>query len=722
LLAFVQFAAPALLIGVGAAAVPFLIHFLLRPRPHRVWFPAVTFLHSALASGQRAQRLRNLWLLLVRALLLACLALLLAGPTCAPSGATPDVDGPVACVLVVDDSWSMEYQLDGETTVFDRARAEALAFTHSASSWPQPSALALVWADPQQPVIELTTDHAALRARLREARTPAPHAAALYHALHEAARMLQAARQPVRRLVVFTDQAAHAWRDVTPGLLTGIDNLTVRVRSVAPARRSNIAITAANGPAGMHPENLPVPVEATLSVAGLDATCFLVVRDGERVVDRIGPLVVSADTARDLSLLLPPRPRGAHALALEVEPNDRLCFDQKRYVVFQTTQRPVAWLITPADADPDQDLTALLLRNLLAPETLETQRQLVTFRHLLPAEVGEAADGAAADDSTHHGRDADLIVITGGVELNEAARQRVRRTAERGATVLLLPGSREGATEWPGLRRLLARSILRVEPLEAVTSFSWETESAFAGRGEELDELTRSAVRRRVVLAGLEDGVVVEARYGDGVSAIVSLRLGRGRLLLLTTSPDPQWSELGTRAAGLLTWLHELLQDALGSADAVATFTAGQTTRHSFPGLPGRGVVRVFSLGDQGGTSIPVRLLDGEPSEGWPTQQPGIYSVRTAHNDTRETLYAVNWPAEESDLTAIAADRLEALLGVSDVRLEGGETGENEAEQTLFSRLTGLRDAARLLPFVLLALVLGELLLANRVRPVGGQR
>ncbi|MFQ5806235.1 MAG: BatA domain-containing protein [Phycisphaerae bacterium] len=723
MLAIVQFAAPALLSGVAAATLPFLIHFLLRPRPRRVQFPAVTFLRAALASGQRAQRLRNLWLLLVRALLLACIAVLLAGPTCAPSAVRPDLDGPVACVLVVDDSWSMHYRLDGETTLLDRARAEAREFTRAAADWPQPSALGLVWADPSRPVTELTSDHAVTRARLREADESAPQAAPLHHALREAARLLQAARQPLRRLVVFTDQALHAWRDVAPGLLTGIENLTVRVCSVAPGRRTNIAITTGTGPVGLHPENLPVPVAATLTAAGLDATCFLVVRDGSRVIERVGPWAISADSARDVSLVLRPRPQGVHALTLEVEPRDRLPFDQQRYVVFQTSERPVAWLVTPADAGPDVDLTALLLRNLLAPEGFEPQRQLVTFRHLLPVDLGETSAGAPdVGTPLPSGRDADLILITGGAELNEAARQKVRRAAERGAIVLLLPGSREQAAEWPGLRRLLARAVLRVETLGSVTSFSWDPDSPFAGLSAELDELTRTAVRRRVVLAGLEDGVAVEARYADGVPAIVSLRRGRGRLVLLTTSPDPSWSALGMRAAGLLTWLHELLGEALGSPDATATFTAGETTRHSFAALPSRGVARVLLRTGENGTPISVRLSNGEPTHGWPTQQPGVYAVRMSRKDAGETLYAVNWPAEESDLHTIAADRLKALLGVADVALEGGEAAGEAAASTLFSRLTGLRDAARLLPLLLLGLVLGELLLAGRMWRTQAQR
>jgi hypothetical protein len=122
-----------MLLGVVAAGMPFAIHLLLRPRPRRIRFPAVAFLHTRLASGRRAQRLRNLWLLLLRALVLFFVVLLLAGPTCVPRGETGASEDPIACVLVVDDSWSMLYQVTAEQTLLDRACAAACEYIDTAS-------------------------------------------------------------------------------------------------------------------------------------------------------------------------------------------------------------------------------------------------------------------------------------------------------------------------------------------------------------------------------------------------------------------------------------------------------------------------------------------------------------------------------------------------------------------------------------------------------------
>ncbi|NLG43955.1 MAG: hypothetical protein GX547_11955, partial [Phycisphaerae bacterium] len=79
-LAEILFAQPALLGGIALAAVPIVIHLLLRPRPRRTRFPAIVLLRRVVLTGQRSSRFQNLMLMLVRAAFLALLALLLAAP------------------------------------------------------------------------------------------------------------------------------------------------------------------------------------------------------------------------------------------------------------------------------------------------------------------------------------------------------------------------------------------------------------------------------------------------------------------------------------------------------------------------------------------------------------------------------------------------------------------------------------------------------------------
>ena len=715
MLASLHFAQPGLLLGLAVAALPLLIHWWLRHRPRRVRFPAVAFLQATMASGDRARRLRNLWLLLMRMLILACAALLLAGPTCVPTGGAAPDSRPTACAVVLDDSWSMYYRLTPVITQFDQARREALTFLRSTGTWPAESAFGLVRADPQAATEGMTAERGAIIRHLRTAAATRPHAVPLGYALGEAGRLLRSAQQPVRQLLVFTDAAAHAWRDVEPGPLAGIENLSVRVIAPATGQRTNIAITAAAGPARLHPTGTPVPIEATLASVGLDAECWLVAEGEQGMLARVGPLEVPADGTREILLLLPAVSPGAGGVTLSVEPTDRLDFDQRRYVVFQAAERPSAWLVTAPDAGPDDNVTALIFRNLLAPESLEPDGQVVTFRHVPAERVGVVDDG----DSPQAGevgvpQEPALLVVLSGAQTSETGLRFLLDRVRQGATILLAPAGRGASTDWPGLRPLVSASPPELKTPAAVTSIAWEDGSPYSAAEEGLDELARCAVRRRVVLSRLAEGVSVQARYTDGVPAIVSKHLGKGRLVVLTTSPDPAWSELGIRAAGLLTWVHRLIEESAGPPASVASFHVGVRTRHRFGGLPPQGLVRVSAVSDPQGKPAWVRVADGAPEQDWPTDYPGLYAVRAAGKHRRPSLYAVNWPAAEADLSPISLSRLKTRLGLEQVTLELADRGATEEEPGLLARLLADRDAMLALPLLLMLLFVTEVMLANR--------
>ena len=132
-LAEILFAHPALLGGIALAAVPIVIHLLLRPRPRRTRFPAIVLLRRVVLTGQRSSRFQNLMLMLVRAAFLALLALLLAAPV-RTDGAVDFVGpDPLLCAVVLDESASMNYRVDGATTRLDLSRAAATDFVHQSA-------------------------------------------------------------------------------------------------------------------------------------------------------------------------------------------------------------------------------------------------------------------------------------------------------------------------------------------------------------------------------------------------------------------------------------------------------------------------------------------------------------------------------------------------------------------------------------------------------------
>jgi aerotolerance regulator-like protein len=107
----IGFLHPWILAGLGAAAIPILLHLLARREPPTVVFPAVRYLVTTTREHQRRLKLQNWLLLLLRTLLIVVVVLAAAGPTVPLSGVPGHA--PSALVLIVDNSPSSGAVVDG---------------------------------------------------------------------------------------------------------------------------------------------------------------------------------------------------------------------------------------------------------------------------------------------------------------------------------------------------------------------------------------------------------------------------------------------------------------------------------------------------------------------------------------------------------------------------------------------------------------------------------
>ena len=109
----VFFLYPLFLFGLAAAALPVLIHLLNRRKLKRVQFPAVRFILLSQKRISRSYRLRHWILLALRTLAIVFLALLLANPIFQTGAGLFAGGGPVALVVLLDNSLSMRWSGDG---------------------------------------------------------------------------------------------------------------------------------------------------------------------------------------------------------------------------------------------------------------------------------------------------------------------------------------------------------------------------------------------------------------------------------------------------------------------------------------------------------------------------------------------------------------------------------------------------------------------------------
>ena len=115
------FLAPLWLSLAALAAVPVLLHLLRRNIGARVEFPAVRYLQSAERESSRDVRAKNLWLLVLRILIVVLLALAAARPVWTGGEGTPR-----ALAIVLDNSLSTS-AIVGGAPVLERLSAAARA-------------------------------------------------------------------------------------------------------------------------------------------------------------------------------------------------------------------------------------------------------------------------------------------------------------------------------------------------------------------------------------------------------------------------------------------------------------------------------------------------------------------------------------------------------------------------------------------------------------------
>src|SRR5512132_4361588 len=105
------FVAPLVLVGLGALAIPVLIHLIQRERKRVVEFPSLMFVRKIPYQSVRRRRIRHWFLLLMRAAATALIVAAFARPFF-PAGAAAEIaasGGTREVVILLDHSASMGY-------------------------------------------------------------------------------------------------------------------------------------------------------------------------------------------------------------------------------------------------------------------------------------------------------------------------------------------------------------------------------------------------------------------------------------------------------------------------------------------------------------------------------------------------------------------------------------------------------------------------------------
>jgi len=652
----------AIAIGAGLLALPVAVHLLTRPRPVRFPFSALRFLESALKQRRFFARLRDAILLVLRAALLAVIALAFARPLLeGPARAAPK--GLARRVVILDCSRSMDARRGG-IRVFDRARAMAQTYVRRTGT--VRTNLILAGAQPRAVFDEFSTNYPALDAEVRRAEVRQEELDAK-GALARAAQLLAApGRQPggTGQVVVVTDLQETNWRDLAASQVpAGVD---VRIEYVGLGTDAgNLSVTDVS-PVGAPRRGGPLPLR--VEVGNFSRS------DQSRTVE----LTANGRVYRREAA---PAAYGHATLTFDLPADVAADGPDAGWVCGQ------ARLIEARDALPDDDARPFAIRLGEAPVYALVSREdprhvgngaYFVWRMLSPGgqERVVPVDAAAPDASAL--ATADMVVVEKPGRLGPDAVQLLSGMLMRGCPVLYFAADEQDAQDLDMLAQACGTALAMPVQFGLPTGATGATgpaltlgpvrgsEQPFRSFGGTLQQLTaglavRGVLRTQAPAGEPPEGVL--ASWSDGSAALVTARAGNGRLVVwnadLLSSTLPR---SGFFVALVRELAGELLADRYGLAGALPPGTARLLPLP--PQAERASALKLLGPDGKDVTDFDVEERDAGLTWRWaPVAPPGVYRVVRSGQTVLAAASAC--PAGESDLRPAQEGAVTAALSAA---------------------------------------------------------
>ncbi len=582
--------APALLLGLVGLSLPIVAHLLGRETPRRIRFAAVRFLSRVEPSVTHRRAIQDIPLLLIRALLLALLVAIVARPASPRSEALAVVGVPHDAVILLDASYSLEIRHGGRTMVqraIDRA-------TEVVKALPPGSHVGLVTSDPDGARIAVSDARAPVLGALEdwdEEILRPPGAWVLAEGLPPAVAALSASTDAERPRVVYavSDATSNGLGSLPENAADGV--LLVPVLATDAPAPSHVGVVDASWEPAPELDPRAVRVMATLR------------RMGGQGPSRVPLALLVAD-------------REVARTEVELEPNSRKLVEFTHSLLESTGPTPATLRVNvPDDALPVDDARHLWLSadeatdvTIVNGDPSELRSHDETF--FLTTALAAAGDDMRvrirmlAPDQLEDGmrarpdllNDTDVLILANAPAPAETVTPGIVAAVDAGMGLLITVGDRVVAEDYnPRLGKVLPLH-LREDVLLGTLPGRAEARSEglappdlghpmFAGIA---GEMGLSGTRTRKIFL-LEPDATRQAQvpvtFTGGAPALVTRLHGAGRVALLTTTLDRDWSDLPLRPGFLplaqkaVAWLGDAAYGGSGGGGAQLLVGESRTLR-----------------------------------------------------------------------------------------------------------------------------------------------
>jgi len=679
---------PVVLGAAGAAIAPVVIHLILRARPRRVVFPATQFVRKTHQANISKLRLKHLILLAMRMALIVLLGILLARAMIPSRRLVADRPVPTAAVIVLDDSGSMRYRHRGKTRF---ARAQQFA-QKLIASFPPRSRIAVTTTSGRGPVPGFVSDRELASRQVADLRA-GYGAEGVVGGLGRAAGLLRGTRLERKEVYLLSDMTRRSWGDGVP--VAAPDEVHYTVVHCGGQENLNVAVGLPKLSAPSVPLGKDVRIETELIAGSVGGEMRVV---GELDGAPIAPTTVTVPAGGAAPVVLTVR-SGREGLLhgkLSLERSDPLEMDNVRYFTVRVGA-PV--------------------RVLLVRDRATIGKGDDTYRAVAAA-VSTERDWIRCEPITNERLDRNsltgggAVMLCGVSSLRESQWRALGQFVREGGGLLVMSGPLLSVESYRGSA---AREILPVvlkSQQQLPQPMGWDAPDPghpmllrllWRGTGP-LSEI--SCFRRFQVESVATDSTVI-ARFADGAPAVISRRVGDGRTVLWTCSPDRSFSDLAKRGVFPFLILRTIELLSAGAA-GTGEYSWNQSVAVPVPRGFAMGTVTVRKPGEQ--AAHPVKTRTGRTVT-LPADRLGSWVLRfTAERRERAFAFNVNVDPAESDLTPADTEEVQALFPEGRARVTSG-LDDLTRRQRLVVRPVDVTSAVLV---GLLLLLIAESFFANR--------
>lgn len=689
-----------MLAGLGALAIPILVHLLLKRRKKRIQFSTIRFFQFQDEQSSRRRKLRNWLLLAMRLLIVALLVMAFSRPYARQNAAGGAAQKQLRVVFVVDSSASMlATGTDGQRWALAKERIQKII-----GGLTPDDRVALVECASHANVLSGFAPPAAVAQLVRDL-SPGYGGSSLSEGLQQALQLLaNTGFNGLSTIYLVSDLQKSACRTISSCPIP--QEIEVKLLAVGDLASPNLAVMQLDPHAG---DGTP-PKAMVASFSDEDVTSArLDVAIDDRVVSSQA-LSLKPGGSTNVPLVIPPLKAGWHDVKASLRTRDALEIDNTRYASLFVPEPARVLVVEPRRSARVFEQASFFLAAALDPDKGETNSVPGAF-NLTEAAPEQLPQQLA---SAEHGQRWNVLIVPGLKDLATGIGNSLSGFVVQGGGLVLFLGEDVSANRYNSeLRDLLPCRLGEPESCPDPTA-GWriafyDTNSpAFAAfRLPNSGDLRIPQFTKRFGLQPA-DGATRLAFFDDGNPLVITRAVGRGRVVLVNTSADTAWNDWPKHKT-FVPFIHGLARfaaqtsnregvrenDSLVAGDNLDVETGAGGRLAQFTWRSPNGKEARLTADAQG------RLRDQV------LNVPGVYSLRDeAGREVRRV--AVNLPPQESDLESIRPTELQQQL----VRVQGN------GKETLAAGLFGARHHQRefwaALLLAALVLLLVEPFVANR--------